>query len=126
MSRCRGFTLLEVLVALAVLAITLGALIKGGSEVATNGAYLRDKTLAQWVARNRVAELQLETQWPETGSREGREEMAGREWFWRSAVSETFDEDVRRLEVGVYADERREELLDRVVAFLPRPEGAAP
>ncbi|MFO7808537.1 type II secretion system minor pseudopilin GspI, partial [Guyparkeria sp.] len=52
----RGFTLLEVLVALVVLAVALGALIKAGSEHARNTAYLQERALAGWVAGNLVAD----------------------------------------------------------------------
>ncbi len=58
-ARHRGFTLLEVLVALAVLAIAMAALIKTGGENTRSAAYLRDKTLAQWVAMNVIAEQRL-------------------------------------------------------------------
>jgi general secretion pathway protein I len=123
----RGFTLLEVLVALAVLAIAMAALIKGGADNARGAAYLRDKTLAQWVAMNVVAEQRLAAGWPATGTRRGQEEMAGHEWYWELTVAETFDEDIRRLEVAVRATEEKEAgRLVNLVAFLPRPTAASP
>lgn len=116
----RGFTLIEVLVALAVLAIALGALVRGGADAANNAAYLRDKTLAHWVALNTVAEQQLDAQWPSIGKRKGDAELAGREWRWERVVETTGDGDVRRLIVTV---EQRDEpgVLAEVVAYLPRP-----
>lgn len=118
----RGFTLLEVLVALAVLAIAMAALIKGGTDNARGAAYLRDKTLAQWVAMNVVAEQRLATSWPTPGTKRGQEEMANHEWFWKQTVAETFDEDVRRLEVAVSAtDDKDAGPLVNLVAFIPRP-----
>jgi general secretion pathway protein I len=120
----RGFTLLEVLVALAVLAIAMGALIKGGADNARAAAYLRDKTLAQWVAMNVVAEQRLAADWPDAGTRRGREEMASHEWYWELTVAETFDEDIRRLDVAVRGSEDEEAgALVNLVAFLPRPSG---
>lgn len=116
-----GFTLLEVLVALAVLAIALASLVKGIGANAANEAYLRDRTLAQWVAMNVVAEQQLAEKWPDKGKRQGSETMGGHEWFWRSEVSDTFDEDVRRLEVKVRGDDDHDSSpLASVVAFLPK------
>lgn len=118
----RGFTLLEVLVALSVLAIAMAALIKGGTENARGAAYLRDKTLAQWVAMNVVAEQRLAASWPAPGTKRGQEEMANHEWFWKRTVAETFDEDVRRLEVVVSAtDDKGAGPLVNLVAFIPRP-----
>lgn len=118
----RGFTLLEVLVALAVLAIALAALIKGGADNARAAAYLRDKTLAQWVAMNVVAEQQLAAKWLDPGKKQGSEEMANHEWYWELTVAKTFDDDIRRLEVAVRAsDDKDEGPLVNLVAFLPRP-----
>lgn len=118
-SRTRGFTLLEVLVALAVLAVALSALIKSGSDNAANAAHLQDKTLAHWVAMNKVAELQLEREWPATGKRRGSAEMADREWRWETEVKTTPDKDVRRLEVRI-RQRNEESVLAELVAFLPR------
>jgi general secretion pathway protein I len=118
----RGFTLLEVLVALAVLAIAMAALIKGGADNARAAAYLRDKTLAQWVAMNVVAEQRLAAAWPAPGKQRGSEEMARHEWYWELTVAETFDDDIRRLEVAVRAtDDKAAGPLVNLVAFLPRP-----
>jgi len=118
----RGFTLLEVLVALAVLAIAMAALIKGGADNARGAAYLRDKTLAQWVAMNVVAEQRLSAGWPSPGSKRGHEEMANHDWFWKLTVAETFDKDIRRLEVEVRGSEDKDSpVLLNLVAFLPRP-----
>lgn len=122
MRRERGFTLLEVLVALAVLALALGALIKGGAENATNAGYLRDKTFAQWIAMNEIARMQLEPAWPAVGERKGTEEMAGREWRWEAKVSETFDETVRRVDVKVRGlEDDPDTSVATLAAFLPQP-----
>jgi general secretion pathway protein I len=120
--RSRGFTLIEVLVALAVLAFAMAALIKTGAENARAAAYLRDKTLAQWVAMNVIAEQRLSAAWPSTGTKRGREEMAQHEWHWELKVADTFDKDVRRLEVVVRAtDDRDHAPVVSLVAFLARP-----
>jgi general secretion pathway protein I len=127
-SRARGFTLLEVLVALAVLAVALSALVKAGSENAASTAYLRDKTLAQWVALNAVTDWQVRDEWPATGKREGFATMAGEEWEWVLIVSQTPDPSVRRLDAEVRHAQWGTEALARVTAFLgePRTEAALP
>jgi general secretion pathway protein I len=120
--RCRGFTLLEVMVALAVLAIALAAMIKGTAANASNAAYLRDKTLAHWVGMNVVTEQRLLGKWDEQGVQRGEEEMGLHTWYWNATLSKTFDEDVRRLDVAVRgSDEREITPLATLVAFVPRP-----
>ena len=57
--RRRGFTLVEVLVALVVVAIGLAALMVAVSGTARTSGYLRDKTLAQWIALNRLTQVRL-------------------------------------------------------------------
>jgi len=101
MMRQHGFTLVEVLIALAILALTMGAFISGASQYANNANHLREKTLATWVARNKLVEYQL-TGAPENERTEGRVEMGRLEWEWRTEVSETPDEAVERLDVRVY------------------------
>lgn len=113
-----GFTLIEVLVALAVLAVALGALIRTAGDAAANAGHLRDKTLAHWVAMNRIAEQQLAPTWPSVGERGGETEMAGREWHWEEVVEATEDADMRRLTVHVgHAD--GEDSLVKLIAYLP-------
>ena len=75
----RGFTLIEVLIALAVLAIALSAVIKGVSANANNAAHLRDRMLAHWVAMNKVTELQTNTTLPTPGVTTGTMLMAEHE-----------------------------------------------
>lgn len=116
-----GFTLLEVLVALAIVAIALGALLKTGAGNSANAVYLRDKTFAHWVAMNKVTELQLAPSWPDVGTSRGKVEMAGRAWQWTAKVSGTFDANVRRVDVEVRADDGRDGVLDVATAFLPKP-----
>jgi general secretion pathway protein I len=99
--RQRGFTLLEVIVALTVLAITLGSIIKATGDYTANQAYLRDRTLANWVARNVLAEFQLDSAWPEVGERKGTVEMGRMEWDWLARISQTEEADLRRLDVEV-------------------------
>lgn len=96
-----GFTLIEIIITVAVLATAMGAIISGMARYAGNAAYLREKTVALWVAHNRLTELQLEPGWPEIGKSDGDEEMAGAEWRWFVTISETPDPKVRRVDIRV-------------------------
>ena len=113
----RGFTLLEVLVAMAILALALGAIIRAGGESAANVSYLRDKTLAAWVAENQIVERLLQADWPPVASTSGEEEMAGRDWHWEIEVSETSDKDLRRIDVSVALEQPDAEPIVRLTAF---------
>jgi general secretion pathway protein I len=121
--RSGGFTLLEVLVALAVLALSMGAIIKGVGGYAGNQAYLRDRTLTTWVARNVLVDQQAKDAWPSVGELKGTTEMGGREWRWIGTVSQTDEEDLRRLDVEVRpADAEDSAPLTVLSGFLPRPD----
>lgn len=118
--RARGFTLIEVLVALAVFAIAMTALVQAGGQRAENLAYLRDRTLATWIAVDRITALRLGSGWPGVGTRTGEVRMAERRWYWTAEIKQTANQSIRRVEVAVYLD-RDHEPLARVTGFLGDP-----
>ena len=99
--RQAGFTLLEVLVALTIVAVALGAIIRASGQSTGNLVYVRDKIAASWVAENRIAEAMLAEEWPPLGTQSGSEEMLDQDWNWDVTVSVTADPDLRRLDVSV-------------------------
>jgi len=101
MSAGRGFTLIEVLVALAIVAIGMSAVLSALSSSADTVSYLRDKTFAQWVALNKIATLRISGQQPPTGNSNGDTDYAGRSWHWRQAVVATEVPGVVRIDVSV-------------------------
>ena len=96
-----GFTLLEVLVALAVLAIGLGALIEAASSSVSHLSYQRDRTLAAWVAENIATEIVLFDKLPRPGIKRGRQRMAKQEWVWEMNVQATDYPALYRLDISV-------------------------
>lgn len=121
--RSPGFTLLEVLIALAVLALSMSAAIKSVADYTNNESYLRDRTLATWVARNVLIEHQVRKEWPRVGEQKGTSEMGDREWRWLAVISQTEEEDLRRLDVQVYPIESEddESPMSVLSGFLVRP-----
>ena len=121
----RGFTLLEVLIALAVLALSMGAVIKATSDYTGNQSYLRDRTLAMWVARNVLVEYQVKGEWLSVGERKGTREMGNQEWRWLARISQTEEAELRRLDVEVYPvdSDDDENPVSVLSGFLLQPEG---
>lgn len=114
--------MLEVVIAMTVLALGLAAALKAASQRATHVQHLRDQTFAHYVALNKIAELQLSTERPVLGREEGADHLAGRDWQWTTIVSATPDEAMRRLEVEVrYPGPSDAPLLSRT-AYLRSPQ----
>ena len=99
--KSRGFTLVEVLVALAVVAIGMAAVMSALTSSANTVSYLRDKTFAQWVALNQIATLRLSGQMTATGNSDGDTDYAGRSWHWRQEVTTTDIPGVVKIDVKV-------------------------
>lgn len=104
----RGFTLIEVLIALAVVAIALLALTRAASVQVQSFDGLRERTLAGWVGANVLAETRLATAFPPTGRSDGRMQLAGRDWRWTRDVQPTPNADIRRIEISVFLGESNE------------------
>jgi general secretion pathway protein I len=96
-----GFTLVEVLVAVAILAIAMSAVITAMARQADNSGYLRQKTIALWVAHNKLTEIMLDDKWPGTSKSDETVEMAGAEWKCEVEVKDTEDDRLRRVDVTV-------------------------
>jgi len=99
--RYAGFTLLEVMVALAIVALSLLAVTTSMSQMIKASQAMRDRTYASWIAQNRITELRLALITPDVGSSSGEVEYANADWAWRSVVSETGVDDLYRVDVSV-------------------------
>ena len=98
-----GFTLIEILVALAIVVVALAALQRSFAQVIDSTYTLRDRNIALWVAQNKLSQYQMEEHWPSVGTRSDTTVMANREWSWQEKVTETQIPGVRRVEIDVQA-----------------------
>jgi general secretion pathway protein I len=117
----QGFTLLEVIVALAVIAFSLAAAASAVSGNARNASGLQQRTYAHWVAMNKMTELHVGKKWPAIRTTTGSSLMARHEWFWAVRTSKTPNPLIRRVDVMVRAAEDDESSLVTLTGFVGRP-----
>lgn len=120
MTRQQGFTLLECLVALAILAVALTSALRAVGSTAQSSITLREHTLAGWVAQNRLAELRVTGTWPPLGRTEGHATQSNRTYLWRESVEATPNPLFRKVEVRVF-DESGDSPLATLSGFAVRP-----
>jgi general secretion pathway protein I len=116
-----GFLLVEILVALAILAIPLAAITRAVSQAIDTTAALRDRSIALWVAQDRLTMHRIERDWPPLKTTSGTSEMAGRSWRWQEKVISTPVAQLRRVEIEIH-DENGSDLLAKLVGFLRDPQ----
>jgi general secretion pathway protein I len=121
MARQRGFTLLEIMVALAILSMVCLAVITSGGTAVDNAGYLKERTLATWVAMNHAAELELAGKWVAVSGADSTAEMAGRKWSVKVTGHETPNADMRRAVIEVRAEDRGKDPLAVFTLFMGRP-----
>lgn len=118
--RCSGFTLIEVMVALAIAGLSLAAVAASVSQMIDAGAAMQERTYASWIGQNRITEMRLANVVPEVSETTGEVEFAGLEWGWRATVSETGVENLYRVDIAVtYAGS--DDVVRTVTGFIGEP-----
>jgi general secretion pathway protein I len=123
-----GFTLLEAMVALVIVSLGMMAVNTQLNRYAAASVYAEEKTLASWIATNKITELSVASGWPELGDSDEEIEFAGRMWQCRVEVSETPVENLRRVDVEIALADAPERVVHRVSGILepPAPSGFLP
>lgn len=118
--RVRGFTLVEVMVALAIAALGLAAVAASVSQMVDAAMSMQQRSYANWIAQNKIAELRLANVVPEVSSTSGQVQYAGLDWDWRADISETGVENLFRVDVTV-TQAGQDEVLRSVSGFIGEP-----
>ncbi len=117
-----GFTLIEVMVALTIIAISLGALLSTSGTQANSASYLKQKTLAHWVAANELAQLNIEKAFPDLGEQKGSTSMANHDWYWIRKTTKYGDsKNSREIVFIVYADKNYQQNLTALTGYAHAP-----
>lgn len=114
----RGFTLLEVLVALAILAIALAAVLRASGASTNHATDLRLRLLADWVAQNRLALHAAHNDFPPGGIQEGEDTEAGQLFRWREEISDTPNPAFRRIVITVTSPDDARHVLRKLTGFM--------
>lgn len=120
LSRSKGFTLLEILVAIAILAVAGVALMQSTGNHIYYQSVLQQTQMAQIVASNRMAEVYLESKWPIDNGRKGDVEMVGSTWYWQQKVSKTGEEAMVKVEVTVFEDAEYQKRITGLSSYVVR------
>lgn len=114
-----GFTLIEVMLAMAIFAIAGTALLSSTDSSLRNLSYLEQKMIANWVVSNQLVEASLAPTWPPR-NKQGSEEMAGHQWYWQRKIIKTTDKNMRAIVVEVKSSENDETPLASMMTYVAK------
>jgi general secretion pathway protein I len=117
----RGFTLVEVVVALAVVIIAFMAMFGSMMQSVAATTLMQEKTIATWIAFDRITELRINNEFPEDDESTDEIEMAGTEWVYTTRIIPTESEEILRVIVRVAPVEEPENILGIASGALIRP-----
>lgn len=120
MKRLRAFTLVEVMVALAIIALSLTAVAAKMSRMIDTSNSMRERTYASWIAQNKIAEMRLANVLPEVSATSGEVDYAHTTWRWRAVVSESGIENLFRVDVEI-SDASGDAVIRKVTGFIGEP-----
>ena len=119
--RRKGFTLVEVLVALAIISIALLAALRVAGGGTNSAGELRARMLAGWVAENLLADQRARAQWLAPGIQRGTQRQGGFEFAWREEVIATPNAAFRRVDIRVFAAPEDTHSLAHLTGFVVNP-----
>lgn len=117
---CSGFTLIEMLLALAIFAYAASSILAVLGQTAKNLSEIETMTFASWIANDRLMELQVDTTWPPKDKEKGERELAGQKWFWQQKVEKTESPDLRKVEVEIRTDKASKSSVYTLSTFVTK------
>jgi len=128
LSRARGFTLLEAMVALVIVALGMMAVNGQLNRYVVAASFVEEKTLASWIGTNQITALRVGTTWPAGGTHDEDGEFAQRKWRCHIVVTETDVMNLHRVDVSVSLKDNPERVIDKVSGLVepPVPAGIPP
>lgn len=125
MHRTRGFTLIEVLIALIILGVALAAAARAASIATVGAEESKLRTLATWVAQNRIALLTATRSFPSSGTATGTSTIGGIDFAWQQTASDTPNAAFRKIEMRIFRPNDTQTLTS-LTAYLVQPTGETP
>ena len=120
----RGFTLVEVMIALAVFAVVSAALVKSASLTLLQTDTLRERGIAELIASNRLSEIRaaprLDNSFPSVGVDRESVTMAGRQWELTVTTEATENEFIRRIDIEVAREAEPDGVVAQLTGFVGR------
>ena len=116
-----GFTLIEVLVALAIVSIALLAALRAAGQGATGAEELRRRTLAAWIVQDALTEHRARGEWLAQGVNRGTVRQGGIDFAWREEVTPTPNSAFRRVDVAVFRSGDESSVLAKLTGFVVQP-----
>jgi len=120
-TRLDGFTLIEILVAMTIIAVGVSALVASAAGSTFRADYLREREFGRWVASNALTELQVLPAWPSVGTTNKEVEMGLFTWHVRTRTQAVADPDLRRVDVQVRRDKDAENYIYTVSGIIGNP-----
>lgn len=115
-----AFTLIEVMVALAIIALSLTAVAAKMARMIDTSNSMQERTYASWIAQNKITEMRLANVIPKLTTTSGDIDYANRNWRWRAVVSETGIENLFRVDVEVTSGDSNA-VIRKVTGFIGEP-----